>query len=238
MSVSLRGQPPPAPVRAVLGSGRRGLGRGGDGHRPKSQGFRLGTLASGAQGWRATGRMVSRTGPAAVPRSQRNDNFIDKSFTVMADLIVKLLPIDPRAKEAYVYYRDGLSAQNDGDYAEALDNYEEALKLEENAIDRGEILKNMAIIFMSTGDEEKALDYYRQSLEANPNSPSCLKNMGLIFEKWGRIAAENGDQDSADRWFDEAAEHWTRAVKLYPGGYLDIENWLKSSGRSNVDVYF
>ncbi|MFO0118901.1 MAG: photosystem I assembly protein Ycf3, partial [Cyanobium sp.] len=27
-----------------------------------------------------------------MPRSQRNDNFIDKSFTVMADLIVKLLP--------------------------------------------------------------------------------------------------------------------------------------------------
>jgi hypothetical protein len=51
-----------------------------------------------------------------VPRSQRNDNFIDKSFTVMADLIVKLLPIDAKAKEAYVYYRDGLSAQNDGDY--------------------------------------------------------------------------------------------------------------------------
>jgi tetratricopeptide (TPR) repeat protein len=155
--------------------------------------------------------MVRRTGPAAVPRSQRNDNFIDKSFTVMADLIVKLLPIDPKAKEAYVYYRDGLSAQNDGDYAEALD---------------------------STGEEEKALDYYRQSLDANPNSPSCLKNMGLIYEKWGRIAAENGDQDTADRWFDEAAEFWTKAVKLYPGGYLDIENWLKSSGRSNVDVYF
>ena len=26
----------------------------------------------------------------SVPRSNRNDNFIDKSFTVMADLIVKL----------------------------------------------------------------------------------------------------------------------------------------------------
>jgi hypothetical protein len=35
-----------------------------------------------------------------------------------------------------------------------------------------------------------------------------------------------------------AAENWTKAVKLYPGGYLDIENWLKSSGRSSVDVYF
>jgi len=41
----------------------------------------------------------------AVPRSQRNDNFIDKSFTVMADLIVKFLPIDAKSKEAYVYYR-------------------------------------------------------------------------------------------------------------------------------------
>ena len=57
-----------------------------------------------------------------MPRSNRNDNFIDKSFTVMADLIVKLLPINARSKEAYVYYRDGLSAQNDGDYAEALEN--------------------------------------------------------------------------------------------------------------------
>ncbi|MEB3276708.1 MAG: photosystem I assembly protein Ycf3, partial [Cyanobacteriota bacterium] len=26
-----------------------------------------------------------------MPRSQRNDNFIDKSFTVMADLILKVL---------------------------------------------------------------------------------------------------------------------------------------------------
>jgi tetratricopeptide (TPR) repeat protein len=173
-----------------------------------------------------------------VPRSQRNDNFIDKSFTVMADLIVKLLPIDAKSKEAYVYYRDGLSAQNDGDYAEALQNYEEALKLEDNATDRAEILKNMAIIFMSTGEEEKSLEYYNQSLEANPNSPSCLKNMGLIYEKWGRMAEENGDQDGADRLFELAAQHWSKAVRLYPGGYLDIENWLKSSGRSTVDVYF
>ena len=86
---------------------------------------------------------------SAVPRSNRNDNFIDKSFTVMADLIVKLLPINARSKEAYVYYRDGLSAQNDGDYAEALENYDEALKLEDNPTDRGETLKNMAIIYMS-----------------------------------------------------------------------------------------
>ena len=175
---------------------------------------------------------------SAVPRSNRNDNFIDKSFTVMADLIVKLLPINARSKEAYVYYRDGLSAQNDGDYAEALENYDEALKLEDNPTDRGETLKNMAIIYMSNGEEERAIQTYRRALDENSNQPSCLKNMGLIFEKWGRIAEEDGRQDDADRWFDQAAEAWTQAVRLNPGGYLDIENWLKSTGRSNVDVYF
>ena len=120
-----------------------------------------------------------------MPRSNRNDNFIDKSFTVMADLIVKLLPINSRAKEAYVYYRDGLSAQNDGDYAEALENYEESLKLEDNPVDRGETLKNMAIIYMSNGEEDRAIETYQQALDENPKQPSCLKNMGLIYESAG-----------------------------------------------------
>ena len=186
---------------------------------------------TGPSGWSEINRR-------AVPRSNRNDNFIDKSFTVMADLIVKLLPINARSKEAYVYYRDGLSAQNDGDYAEALENYDEALKLETDPTDRGETLKNMAIIYMSNGEEERAIDTYQKALDENPKQPSCLKNMGLIFEKWGRIAEESGQQDDADRWFDQAADVWTQAVRLNPGGYLDIENWLKSTGRSNVDVYF
>jgi tetratricopeptide (TPR) repeat protein len=173
-----------------------------------------------------------------VPRTQNKDNFIDKTFTVMADLIVKVMPINNKAKEAYVYYRDGLSCQNSGDYAEALENYEESLKLEENCFDRSETLKNMAIIYMSNGDEDLALVTYEKALEENSKQPSCLKNMGLIYEKRGRLAEEEGRQDEADRWFDKAVEVWTQAVRLYPGGYLDIENWLKSTGRSNVDVYF
>ena len=87
-------------------------------------------------------------------------------------------------------------------------------------------------------EEERAIDTYRQALSENPKQPSCLKNMGLIYEKRGRIAEEDGRRDEADRWFDEAADVWTQAVRLNPGGYLDIENWLKSTGRSNVDVYF
>lgn len=63
-----------------------------------------------------------------MPRSMKNDNFIDKSFTVMADLILKFMPgVNKSQKAAFAYYRDGMSAQADGEYAEALDNYTEAL---------------------------------------------------------------------------------------------------------------
>ena len=140
----------------------------------------------------------------------------------MAEGIVKVMPIASKEKEAYLYYRKGLAAQNDGDYSEALEYYEESLKLEDNQVDRGETLKNMAIIYMSNGDEERALKTYKQALEQNPKQPSCLKNMGLIYEKRGRMAQRNGNQDEGDIWFDQAAEVWSKAVRLYPGGYLDL----------------
>jgi len=181
---------------------------------------------------------ISNAFGLAVPRSQNKDNFIDKAFTVMAEMIVKMMPIASNEKQAYIYYRDGLAAQNDGDYSEALENYQESLKLEENAIDRGETLKNMAIIYMSNGDEEKALQTYIKALDENPKQPSCLKNMGLIYEKRGRLAQQAGNQDECDIWFDRAAEVWSKAVRLYPGGYLDIENWLKTTAKRNIDVYF
>ena len=171
-----------------------------------------------------------------MPRSREQDNPIDKAFTVMAEMIVKMMPIDSQQKKAYVYYRDGLSAQNDGDYSEALENYEESLRLEENPIDRSETLKNMAIIYMSNGEEDRALETYMKALEENPKQPSCLKNMGLIYEKRGRQEQEAGNQDESDIWFDRAAEVWTKAVRLYPGGYLEIENWLKTTGRSKIDI--
>ena len=172
-----------------------------------------------------------------MPSNQNRDNFIDKAFTVIAESIVKVLPIAEKEKKAYIYYRDGLAAQNNGDYSEALEYYQESLLLEESPIDRGETLKNMAIIYMSNGDEDLAIETYKKALNENPKQPSCLKNIGLIYEKRGRYAEQSGDYDQRDIWFDKAAEVWIKAVRLYPGGYLDIENWLKTTGRSNIDVY-
>ena len=62
-----------------------------------------------------------------------------------------------------------------------------------------------------------------------------FKKYWLIYEKRGRYAEQEGDLDQRDIWFDKAAR-LVKAVRLYPGGYLDIENWLKLLEKFN-DMY-
>jgi len=166
-----------------------------------------------------------------MPRTQRNDNFIDKSFTVMADLILKVLPANKKAKEAFVYYRDGMAAQADGDYAEALDNYNEALELEEDPYDRSYIFYNIALIHASNGEHEKALNYYHEALETNPRLIQALNNIAVIYHYQGERAKESGDGDGAEALFDQAADYWRRAISIAPNNYLEAQNWLKTTGR-------
>lgn len=173
-----------------------------------------------------------------MPRTQRNDNFIDKSFTVMADIILKILPAKKKAKEAFVYYRDGLSAQAEGEYAEALDNYREALELEEDSYDKSFILYNMGLIYASNGDHETALDLYHQALELNPRISSALNNIACIYHFQGEKAKEAGDSDGGEALFDRAADYWIRAIRLAPNNYIEAQNWLKTTGRMQVDVFF
>jgi len=173
-----------------------------------------------------------------MPRTQRNDNFIDKTFTVMADLILKLLPANQTSKEAFAYYRDGMSAQADGEYAEALANYDEALTLEADPYDRSFILYNVGLIHASNGEHDKALEFYNQALDCNPRMPQALNNIAVIYHFLGEQQQEAGNAEAADAYFDKAADHWQRAIRLAPNNYIEAQNWLKTTGRAKIDVYF
>lgn len=173
-----------------------------------------------------------------MPRTQRNDNFIDKSFTVMADLILKMLPTNDKAKEAFAYYRDGMSAQADGEYAEALANYEEALKLEEDPYDKSFVLYNIGLIHASNGEHERALGYYAEALELNPRMTQALNNIAVIYHYLGEQAKEQGQDEDAEALFDKAAEYWKQAIRIAPNNYIEAQNWLKTTGRSDMDLFF
>ena len=171
-----------------------------------------------------------------MPRTQKNDNFIDKSFTVMADMILKMLPAKQQAKEAFAYYRDGMSAQADGEYAEALDNYKEALALEEDPYDKGYILYNMGLIHASNGEHDEALDLYREALALNPRMIQALNNTAVIYHYRGEQAEAAGDKTESDKLYDEAARYWLEAIRLAPNNYIEAQNWLKVTGRMKLDM--
>lgn len=170
-----------------------------------------------------------------MARSQRNDNFVDQTFTVIADSILKFFPASKKEKEAFAYYRDGMSAQGDGEYAEALENYEAALLLEENPYDRSYILYNTGLIHASNGDHEKALGYYHQSIDLNPRHCSALNNIAVIYHY---KAEKEEDEEAKEKLFDQAAEYWVRAVRIAPNNYIEAQNWLKTTGRSDINVFF
>ncbi|MGF1574633.1 MAG: photosystem I assembly protein Ycf3 [Cyanophyceae cyanobacterium] len=173
-----------------------------------------------------------------MPRSMKNDNFIDKTFTVMADMILKMLPgVSGEQKRAFSYYRDGMSAQGDGEYAEALENYQEALALEEGEDDRSYILYNIGLIHQSNGDIAKALDHYNQALDLNPRLCSALNNVAVLLHHEGEQRKDEGEIEEGEALLDQAAEYWIRAIRIAPNNYIEAQNWLKTTGRANLELY-
>jgi len=156
----------------------------------------------------------------------------------MADIILKVFPASRKEKEAFAYYRDGMSAQADGEYAEALENYHEALKLEEDSNDRSYILYNIGLIHASNGEHEKALGFYNDAVEENPRLPQALNNIAVIYHYLGEKAKEEGREEEGEKLLDQAADYWKRAILQAPNNYIEAQNWLKTTGRANIDVYF
>jgi len=161
-----------------------------------------------------------------MPRTQKNDNFIDKTFTVVADILLKVLPTNIREKQAFTYYRDGMTAQAEGEYAEALQNYYESLRLEVDAYDRSFIFYNIALIHTSNGEHTKALQYYYQALEMNPSFPQALNNIAVIYHFRGEKASDEGDTETAEMLFEKASYYWYEAIRLAPMNYIEAKNWI------------
>ena len=167
-------------------------------------------------------------------RLQKNDNFIDKTFTVIADILLKVFPASKQEKQAFFYYRDGLSAQSEGEYAEALENYYEALQIEEDPYDRSFILYNIGLIYSNNGEYIKALEYYHQALNLNSNLSQAFNNIAVIYHYQATKAIDKQNIELSKELFDKAAEYWKQAIILAPTNYIEAQNWLKTTGRENL----
>jgi tetratricopeptide (TPR) repeat protein len=158
-------------------------------------------------------------------------NFIDKTFTVIADILLKVLPASKQEKQAFSYYRAGMAAQSRGRYAEALQNYYEALQVEEDPYDRSYTLYNIGLIYGNTGKYTQALEFYHQALALNSNLPQALNNIAVIYHYRGEQAAFGGQSEISQILFEKAADYWKEAIRLAPTNYIEAQNWLQMTGR-------
>ena len=161
-------------------------------------------------------------------------NFIDRVFTVISDLILKVLPASKQEKQAFAYYKAGMAAQAEGDYAEALENYYESLYLDEDQYDRSYTLYNIGLIYGNTGKYTQALEFYHQALALNSNLPQALNNIAVIYHSQALRAQSLEEEEYVElskELFDKAAEYWIQALKLAPDNYPGARNWLKVTGR-------
>ena len=134
-------------------------------------------------------------------KARSNNNFIDKTFTIIADVILRVFPASQQEKKAFSYYLNGLSAQDEGEYAEALNNYYQALQIEEDLYDRSIILYNIGLIYSKN-------DHYQ-----------------------GIKAAEKKCFDLSESLLQKATFYWTKVVKIDPNSYIEAWNWLKTTRR-------
>jgi len=169
-------------------------------------------------------------------RKDSSDSFIDKAFTVMADIVVATMPLAQAEKDAYQYYRDGMAAQTGGDYSTALRSYAESLKLEEDPIDRSYIFYNLGIIFASNGEFVKAVKYYHLALDQNKEMPQCYNNIAVIYQDQGARAERKGELEKSRVLFDKAGQYWNQAIRIAPTNYLEAQNWLKQTGRMSLEA--
>jgi tetratricopeptide (TPR) repeat protein len=157
------------------------------------------------------------------------NNFIDKTFTIMAEILLKIFPATFSEKKAFQYYLDGLSYQENGEYIEALKNYYQALQIEEDLYDRSVILYNIGLIYSKNGNYLKALKYYYFCIFINPNFSSALNNIAVIYHYQGVKAFEKNSITLGNSLFQKAKFYWIKALKIDPNSYVEAWNWLKQN---------
>lgn len=187
-----------------------------------------------ALGGRTSSR--SRVQMQATRANDKSDNFIDKAFTVMTDIVVAAMPLAQQEKDAYQFYRDGMQAQVAGDYSAALRAYAESLKLEEDPIDRSYIFYNLGIIFGSNGEYVKAVKYYHLALDQNKELCQAYNNIAVIYHDQATRAEKKGALDKSTVLYDKASEYWNQAIRIAPTNYLEAQNWLLTTGRMSQDI--
>lgn len=162
-------------------------------------------------------------------------SFLGRAFSFVTDVLMKVVPLDKKQKQAYDFYRSGMKAQGKGMTQYALHCYFESLKLEESPDDRSHTLYNIAEIYRNIGKNTLALEFFHQAVSSNPELAKGYNAIGVIYHSQATriiLAGDESKYELAEQFYDQAAEYLIKAVNLAPDDYLAARNWLLSTKRA------
>ncbi|MBI5542076.1 MAG: tetratricopeptide repeat protein [Bacteroidia bacterium] len=140
----------------------------------------------------------------AIVKEETDETLINKFDEQLFSIAQKNLSSNPSSNfkntclkyKANFIFRKGLSYYRQSDYANALEKYNESLKIRENINDKVGIsysLNSIGLIYSTQGDYVKALEFYNKSLKISQalqnksRISTTLYNMGVVYYNQGDI---------------------------------------------------
>ncbi|MFN7412359.1 MAG: tetratricopeptide repeat-containing serine protease family protein [Dolichospermum sp.] len=141
----------------------------------------------------------------AIRLQPNNPNLYSQKFGVLSDLkryreaevaINKAIELSPRAA---FYSNRGVAKDELGDKQGAIDNYNQAIKINPNL---AQAYNNRGLTKYELGDKQGAIDDYNQAIKINPNYAQAYTNRG-------NAKSELGDKQGA-------IDDYNQAIKINP----------------------
>ncbi|HNP47940.1 MAG TPA: tetratricopeptide repeat protein, partial [Bacteroidia bacterium] len=117
----------------------------------------------------------------------------------------------------------GLVYWNIGDYPKAINNFFDALKIEEeisNTQMEANTLNNIGLIYLEQGDNPKAMDYFTQALRLAQKQgyklleANTLSNIGTIYYKQGEKNVSAKNSSGSTKEFTAALENFLKSIHI------------------------
>ncbi|CAF1171764.1 unnamed protein product [Rotaria sordida] len=159
----------------------------------------------GSTGWHRLGRLLIKLGK------------FDKAEQVYKALFG--FNTDENEK-ALLYHQLGLIKRNQGDYAEALSSYKQALNIYQKSrssddLDLATTYNNIGQVYNNMGDYQQAHSYYKNSFEIyKHNLPDDHPSLAISYNNIGLVLKNMGDYNQALKSHEKALEIEQKTLPL------------------------
>ncbi|MCH8320673.1 MAG: tetratricopeptide repeat protein [Acidobacteria bacterium] len=107
---------------------------------------------------------------------------------------------------AIVHFFRGANFQRDKELNEAIDQYKQALKLDDQF---AEAYNNLGTVYFEKGDYGKATEFYEKALDLHEDFAAAHSNMGTVY-------ARQAHRMNVTQFYRRAIVHLQKAIELDP----------------------